>query len=88
MGAAASKLVVASIGDISTVFNRSPAHKHYTFADVDWVALPPVFKGRFHVAEIADMQSGLNPPIAAATWAFVLPKVGQRIRTDPASACS
>ena len=34
-----SKLVSASIGDIAVVFSKSAAHKHYTFADLEWMIL-------------------------------------------------
>lgn len=85
MGAAASRLVGASIGDIATVFSRSPAQKHYTFADMEWMVLPPVYMGQFYVAEMVHAESGLHAPIAAATWAFVSAEVDQRIRANPAS---
>jgi len=75
------KQVAASIGDISTVFSRSPAHKLFTFADMDWMVLPSVFRGQFHVAEIANNDSGLHAPIAVATRAFVSEEVGQRTAT-------
>ncbi|WP_158816036.1 toxin-activating lysine-acyltransferase [Methylocapsa sp. S129] len=50
VGAAASKLFAASIGDIVVVLSRSPAHKHYSLAHIEWMALPPVAAGQFYVA--------------------------------------
>ena len=83
MGAAASKLVAASIGDIAMVFSRSPAHKHYSLADIEWMILPAVFSAQFYVAEIAHTENGLHAPIAVATWAFVSEEVDRRIRETP-----
>ena len=42
VGAAVSKLVSASIGDIAVVFSRSPRHKHYSLADIEWLIVPAV----------------------------------------------
>jgi hemolysin-activating ACP:hemolysin acyltransferase len=84
LGAAVSKLVAASVGDIAVVFSRSPAHKHYSLADIEWMILPPVFNGQFYVAEAASAESGFRAPIAIATWAFVSEEVDHRLCADSA----
>jgi cytolysin-activating lysine-acyltransferase len=81
-GAAASKLVAASIGDIAVVLSRSPAHKHYSLADIEWMILPPVFNGQFYVAEAANAETGFRAPIAVATWAFVSDEVDRRLSAE------
>ncbi|MGO8739986.1 toxin-activating lysine-acyltransferase [Rhodoblastus sp.] len=83
IGAAASKLVAASIGDIVTVFSRSPAHRHFSLADVEWMILPAVLNGQFYVAEFENRQTGFRAPIAVATWAFVSEEVDRRICANP-----
>jgi cytolysin-activating lysine-acyltransferase len=84
IGAAASKLVAASIGDIAVVFARSPVHKHYSLADIEWMILPPVLSGQFYVAELANKETGFHAPIAVATWAFVSEEIDKRLQSDPA----
>jgi|SRR5579872_3648342 len=90
LGAAASKLFSASIGEIVTVMSRSPAHKHCALADIEWMILPAIMSGQFYVVEAAHKERGFRVPIAAVTWAFVSDidarlreAVGQRVRLRP-----
>jgi len=64
LGNAASKLFAASIGDMVMVLSRSPAHKHYSLADIEWMVLPPAAAGQFYVVEVMDKKSGFRAPIA------------------------
>jgi hemolysin-activating ACP:hemolysin acyltransferase len=80
VGAAASRLVAASIGDVVLVLSRSPAHKHYAIADIEWMVLPAVMTGQFYVAQAADKERGFRAPIAVATWAFVSEEVDRRLQ--------
>jgi hemolysin-activating ACP:hemolysin acyltransferase len=84
MGAVASKLVSASIGDIAVVFSRSESHKHYSLADIQWMIMPPVVLGQFYVAELAHKDNGVRAPVASVTWAYVSPEVDQRLRSQAA----
>jgi cytolysin-activating lysine-acyltransferase len=79
-GTAAS--VSASVGGIAVVYSRSPTHKHYSLADIEWLILPAVLSGQFYVVEAANDQTGFRGPIAAATWAFVSPEVDARLSSD------
>ncbi|WP_052833170.1 toxin-activating lysine-acyltransferase [Bradyrhizobium sp. LTSP885] len=79
LGAAASKLFAASIGDMVVVLSRSSVHKHYSLADIEWMVLPPVFAGQFYIAEAADKERGFRAPIAVVTWAFVSEEVDRRL---------
>lgn len=79
-GAALSRLVAASIGDLAVVLSRSPGHKHYSFADIEWMVLPAVAAGQFYVVEAAHKETGFRSPIAALTWAFVSEEVDSRLR--------
>ena len=83
-GAAASKLIAASVGDIAVVLSRSPAHKHYSLADIEWMILPPVLNGQYYVAEAANAETGFRAPIAVATWAFVSHEVDHRLSAGSA----
>jgi hypothetical protein len=54
VGAAASKLFAASVGDIVVVLSRSPAHKHYSLADTEWMVPLPVVVCQFYGAGMPD----------------------------------
>ncbi len=82
LGAAASKLVAASIGDIAVVLSRSPAHKYFSLADIEGMILPAVLSGQFYVAELANNETGFRAPIAVATWAFVSEEVDRRLQSQ------
>jgi cytolysin-activating lysine-acyltransferase len=82
LAGAASKLVAASVGDVAVVFSRSPAHKHYALADIEWMVLPAVLHGQFYVAVAIDRASGFRAPIAVVTWAFVSEEVDRRLSAD------
>ncbi|MEY9524040.1 hemolysin-activating ACP:hemolysin acyltransferase [Bradyrhizobium japonicum] len=75
IGAAASKLFAASIGDMVVVLSRSPAHKHSFLADIEWMVLPPVAAGQFYIAEAMHKENGFRAPVAVATWALVSEEV-------------
>ncbi len=82
LGAAASALVSAAIGEIAVVYSRSPEHKHDSLGDVEWLILPAVLRGQFYVAQAARRDNGFRAPIAVATWAFVSEEVDRRLSAD------
>ena len=82
VAAATSKLVAARIGDIAFVFCRSPAHKFFSFADMEWLVLPPVVHSQYYISELVDPQTGAHAPVAVATWAFVSEEVDLRLRQN------
>jgi hemolysin-activating ACP:hemolysin acyltransferase len=82
IGAGTFKLISASVGDVAMVFSRSPAHKHFSLADIEWVILPAVVHGQFHVAETANTEFGFRAPIAVVTGALVSEEVDQRLRGE------
>ena len=82
-GAVISKLVSASIGDIAIVFSRSPAHKHYTYADLEWMILPAVASGQYYVAEFQHAENGARAAAAAVLWASVSDETDQRLAASP-----
>jgi hemolysin-activating ACP:hemolysin acyltransferase len=81
-GATISTLVSIGVGGIAVVFSRSPTHKHYSFADIEWLILPAVLHRQFYVAEAANEGTGLRGPIAVATWAFVSDEVDALLARD------
>ena len=83
IGAVVSKLVSASIGDIAVVFSRSPGHKHYTYADLEWMILPAVLSGQYYVAEFQHTETGARTPVAAVLWASVSDETDRRLAATP-----
>lgn len=80
VGAALSKLVAASIGDMVVVLSRSPAHNYYSLADIERMVLPPVAAGQFYIVEAMDKERGFRASVAAVTWASVLDEVDKLIK--------
>lgn len=80
--AVASAVVAASVGEIALVYSRSAALKHYALADIEWLILPAVLNGQFHIAQAANEESGPPTPVAVATWAFVSPEVDQKLSSE------
>jgi hemolysin-activating ACP:hemolysin acyltransferase len=85
VGAALSKLVAASIGDIVVVLSRSPARKHYSLADIEWMVIPPVCMGQFYIVEAMDKTQGFRAPVAAVTWASVSDEVDELLQKQATS---
>ena len=85
VGAAASKLFAASIGDMVVVLSHSSAHKHHSLADIEWMVLPPVSTRQFYVVEAMDKKHGFRAPVAAVTWAFVSDEVDQLLQKQAES---
>lgn len=79
VGAAASKLFAASVGEIVMLLSRSPAYKHSSLADIEWMALPAASLGQFYVVEAVHREYGFRAPIAVVTWAVVSDEVDRRL---------
>ena len=61
---------------------RSPAHRHYTLADLEWLPLPALARGQFMVAE-AKLPDGQAVPAALVLWARVSAEVDARLSAAP-----
>lgn len=79
VGAALSKLISATVGDMAVVLSGAPSHKHYSFADIEWMVLPPVLAGQVYIAEAAHNELGTRAPVACVTWAKVSVEVDARL---------
>lgn len=63
---------------ILSLMARALHYRQYTFADIEWLLVPPLMAGQCAVIE-ATAPNGQEIPVAAALWAFVSPKVDQRL---------
>jgi|SRR5271166_4173976 len=66
-----------ALGQIASVLMRSPQHKHYSLADLEWLVLPAVLSEQFRVAQA--QQSGAPTPVGVALWASVSADVDKRL---------
>ncbi len=78
-----SKLATANFGGAVALFMRSPAHKHYTLADLEWLLVPPLGLNQFILAE-AKLPAGQAVPAALVLWARVSAEVDARLSAAPA----
>ena len=82
VGAAVSKMLSATIGDVAVVFSRSAAHKHYSLGDIEWMILPAVVTGQVYVAEVEHKEHGARAPVAVVLWASVSADTDQRLTAN------
>lgn len=75
--ASAIREVDVAFGQIITVLMRSPQHKHYSLADLEWLVLPAILSGQYRVAQAR--QSGVTAPVGVVLWASVSADVDQRL---------
>ena len=65
------------LGQIISVFLRSPRHKTYPLTDFEWRVLPAIISGQFRVVQA--QQSDVATPVGVALWASVSPAVDLRL---------
>ena len=76
------KLAAANFANAVALFLRSPAHRHYTLADLEWCLLPALGLNLFMVAE-AKLPDGQAVPAALVLWAQVSAEVDARLSAAP-----
>lgn len=76
------KLAAAHFANAVSLFLRSPAHRHYTLADLEWCLIPPLTLNQFSVAE-AKLPSGQAVPVALVLWARVSAEIDARLSAAP-----
>ncbi len=72
-------VLAAADYESSVVFSKSPAHKHYSLADIEWMVLPAVVPGQVYVAEAQHKEIGARVPVAVVLWARVSAETDQRL---------
>jgi len=76
------KLMTANFGGAVSLFLRSPAHRHYTLADLEWCLIPALALNQFMVAE-AKLPNGQAVPVALVLWARVSAEIDARLSAEP-----
>jgi hemolysin-activating ACP:hemolysin acyltransferase len=75
---AVARMSVA-FAQVVSVLMRSPLHKHFSLADLEWLVLPPLLTGQWFVAEAKAHPNGPGVPVATALWASVSSDVDKRL---------
>jgi len=68
-----------AFAQIVSVLARSPAHKFFTLADLEWLVIPPLMTGQYAVAEAKAQAEGPAVPVAIVLWAKVSSEVDTRL---------
>ena len=76
------KLAAANLAGAVALFLRSPAHRHYTLADLEWCLLPALALNQFMAAE-TKLPDGQAVPAALVLWARVSAEVDARLSAAP-----
>lgn len=61
------------VGSVLWLMTHSPAHRHLFVTDLEWLLLPPIALGQFHLWRRS------NYPVGVATWAFLSDEIGKRL---------
>jgi hemolysin-activating ACP:hemolysin acyltransferase len=80
--ASAAARQATAFAQIVALLMRSPAHKHHTLADLEWLVFPPLLSGQFAVAEARNKDGQAVGPAAALLWASVSPEVDRRLSAN------
>jgi hemolysin-activating ACP:hemolysin acyltransferase len=75
----AAKQMAAAFGEIVTLLMRSPADKHHSLGDLEWLVVPAVALGHYALAEAQSKETGAVSPVGAVLWAFVSEDVDKRL---------
>jgi cytolysin-activating lysine-acyltransferase len=68
-----------TFAQLVSVLMRSPLHKHFSIADLEWLVLPPLLAGQCRVVEAKAHANGPGVPVAIALWASVSSDVDKRL---------
>jgi cytolysin-activating lysine-acyltransferase len=77
-----SKLMMATFGEIVSLMVKSPAHKHYSLLDLEWLVIPPLLGNQFLLAEARLKNRPASVPMGGVFWARVSPAVDARLSSE------
>ena len=81
--AEASKRVAATLGELVSLFMRSPRHRDYKLSDLRWLVLPAIRTGQLAIAASQSKSRGHTAPVAAVLWASVSLEIDARLAEKP-----
>ena len=71
-----------SYAQMVSILSRSPAHRHFSLGDLEWMIVPPLLAGQFAIAEAKPSPESPALPMALVLWAIVSPAVDERLSND------
>ena len=77
--AVAAKQIAAGFGELVTLLMRSPADKHHTLGDLEWLVVPALVHRQYALAEAQSKETGAVSPVGGVLWAFVSEDVCKRL---------
>src|SRR5262245_21674193 len=75
-----------ALAQVIGVLIRSPHYRQYTLADLEWLVIPPVLAGQFHLGELRTKNDGATIPVAVVMWAKVSREVDERLTASDSPA--
>lgn len=76
-GAAAAKPTVSHmLGELVWLLSQSPAHKHFSIGDLEWMVMPPILLEQFRVFH------GDKHPLGFALWAWLSEEAEARFKAQ------
>ena len=79
----AQKALAARFGEVVGFLMQSPAHKHFSLTDLEWLILPALLRNQISLAEINYMEKGLSKPVGLVAWAKVSEAIDKRLSDNP-----
>ena len=67
---------VTRLGQVVSVLMRSPAYRHLSIADLEWLVIPAIRAGQFSILEA---RGAVDRPLGVALWASVSSAVDRRL---------
>jgi len=67
------------LGEICWILAQSPGHKHFTFADMEWLVIPPRKHEQYRV-----FRDEARAPIGLALWAYLDKDAEDSLSSAPA----
>jgi hemolysin-activating ACP:hemolysin acyltransferase len=77
--AVAGKQIAAAFGELVTMLMRSPADKHHTLGDLEWLVVPALAHRQYALAEAQSKETGAISPVGGVLWALVSEEVDKRL---------
>ena len=75
----AGKKIAAAFGELVTLLMRSPADKHHSLSDLEWLIVPALAHSQYALAEAQSKETGAISPVGGVLWAFVSEEVDKRL---------
>jgi hemolysin-activating ACP:hemolysin acyltransferase len=75
----AGKQIAAAFGELVTLLMRSPADKHHSLSDLEWLVIPALAHRQYALAEAQSKETGAISPVGGVLWALVCEEVDKRL---------